>query len=151
MTLSYPCFHLAITGFELTYVCVADIYSPLKEDETIDATTVNIMYPFEDDNKPPVKSLVHHTWFMYILGDLLRGAGHVYEDTWLILWQAVRCQSSVYFASEVYVLKLTWTSCFLQLVTEYDWQFDEFQVWSLTSSKHDLLIALHCHASILPL
>ena len=32
----------------------ADIYSPLKEDETVDDTVVNIMYPFEDEAKPPV-------------------------------------------------------------------------------------------------
>jgi hypothetical protein len=31
-----------------------DIYSPLKEDETVDETVVNVMYPFEDEAKPPV-------------------------------------------------------------------------------------------------
>ncbi|KAH9573196.1 hypothetical protein CY35_02G193100 [Sphagnum magellanicum] len=34
--------------------CLPYIYSPLKEDETIDETVVNIMYPMEDDAKPPV-------------------------------------------------------------------------------------------------
>jgi hypothetical protein len=29
----------------------------LKEDETIDETVVNIMYPMEDDAKPPVTTL----------------------------------------------------------------------------------------------
>jgi hypothetical protein len=38
-------------------LCVSDIYSPLKEDETIDETVVNIMYPMEDDAKPPVTTL----------------------------------------------------------------------------------------------
>jgi hypothetical protein len=40
-------------------LCVSDIYSPLKEDETIDETVVNIMYPMEDDAKPPVTTLSH--------------------------------------------------------------------------------------------
>uniref|UniRef100_A0A7I4AVM0 Uncharacterized protein n=1 Tax=Physcomitrium patens TaxID=3218 RepID=A0A7I4AVM0_PHYPA len=33
--------------------CLPYIYSPLKEDETVDETVVNIMYPFEDESKPP--------------------------------------------------------------------------------------------------
>jgi len=34
--------------------CLPYIYSPLKEDETVDETVVSIMYPFEDESKPPV-------------------------------------------------------------------------------------------------
>lgn len=34
--------------------CLPYIDSPLKEDQTIDETVVSIMYPFEDENKPPV-------------------------------------------------------------------------------------------------
>nr|PNR48559.1 hypothetical protein PHYPA_013036 [Physcomitrium patens] len=34
--------------------CLPYIYSPMKEDETVDETVVNIMYPFEDESKPPV-------------------------------------------------------------------------------------------------
>jgi len=34
--------------------CLPYIYSPLKEDETVDETTVNIMYPFDDETHPPV-------------------------------------------------------------------------------------------------
>lgn len=34
--------------------CLPYIYSPLKEDETVDETVVNIMYPFDDEAQPPV-------------------------------------------------------------------------------------------------
>lgn len=54
----------------------ADIYSPLKEDETVDETVVNIMYPFEDESKPPVPNHYLHACLWPVLEPWTNSLNH---------------------------------------------------------------------------
>ena len=121
----------------------ADIYSPLKEDETVDETTVNIMCPFDDETHPPVLLYSKHAYELACLCIFCDFVDAIYLETTnptpKFLSSCDWLSGSVLLGSFTLWIKKSWRcfvfvewgfmDCFCwQVVTEYDWQFDEFDV-----------------------